>query len=293
MADLAQGQWELDGLVFGEFQPVEVAAFDLGGPDIAAGDLDVPGGDGRIFGYDYARGRTLAFEFFTNAADGAGARAAWAALASRWHDPAVRLSPRAVVPLRIRDYGMDTIVVYGRPRNLDAVSTGLLDRGRVDLTGTFEAVDDLFYADTEQSVTLDLLPQIGAGLILPFTLPAVLTPVGGSDTTTLVNEGDAGAWPVIEFSGPVTNPGVEWVGTGTRVELVTTLAYDQTATVDTRPWARTVLRSDGASLAGAVRGPRLADLALPPGATEVRFTGQDMTGAARATIRTRSARSTP
>lgn len=293
MAELAEGTYELDGLVFGEFQPVEVQRFELGGADVTSGDAEVPGGDGRVFGYDYLGGRSLSFELCVNTDNGPAARAAWGELASRWRAPATRLTPRAVVPLRYRRHGAPTTVVYGRPRQLDTVDESLLDRGRVELLGSFETVDDLFYDDIEQTITLDLLPQIGEGLILPFTLPAVLAPLGDSDTTTLVNAGDADAWPVIEFAGPITNPGIELVAHGVTVQLTTTLAYDQTATIDTRPWARTATRSDGASLAGYLAGPRLADLVVPPGPTEVRFTGQDMTGTSRCTIRLRSARSTP
>ncbi|MEU5853936.1 hypothetical protein ABZ799_01290 [Nocardiopsis dassonvillei] len=293
MADLDEGTWDLDGYLMGDHLPVVVTRFEVPGADVRAGDLEVPGGDGRTFGYDYLGGRSLTFELSVNTADGPSAEAVWADLATRWRAAPTRLTPRAVVPLRWRRHGGSPVVVYGRPRQLDAVDEALLDRGRVDLTGTFETADDLFYDDTEQVVTLDLLPQIGEGLILPFTLPAVLTPLGDSDTTTLTNAGSGTAWPVITFSGPITNPGVEWVAHGTRVELITTLAYDQTATIDTRPWARTILRSDGASLAGSLRGPALDELAIPPGPTQVRFTGQDMTGSARATIRMRSAYTAP
>ena len=293
MADLDEGTWELNGYLMGDDQDVVVTRFEIPGADVRAGDLDVPGGDGRTFGYDYLGGRSLSFELAVNAVDGPSARAAWAALATHWRATPTRLTPREVVPLRWRRHGAPTVLVYGRPRQLDTVNEAILDRGTIALTGTFETADDLFYDDVEQAVTLDLLPQIGEGLILPFTLPAVLTALGDSDTTTLTNTGTGTAWPVITFSGPITNPGVEWVEHGTRVQLITTLAYDQTATIDTRPWARTALRSDGASLAGTLRGPALDELAIPPGPTQVRFTGQDMTGTARATIRMRSAHTAP
>ncbi|PRX95566.1 hypothetical protein [Allonocardiopsis opalescens] len=293
MAELLEGQWEIGGLVFGAGQGVIVPDFTIGGADITAGDTPVPGGDGRVFGYDYAGGRSLAFTLAVDREDGATARAAWNAFAAAWNAPQVRLSPRAVTALRIRDHGMDTVVVYGRPRRLDPVSTALLDRGTVALTASFETADAAFYSDTEHQVTLDLLPAIGEGLILPFTLPAVLTDLGDSDTTFLTNTGDAPAWPIITFLGPVTNPGVRLAATGTTLQLTTTLAFDQTATVDTRPWARTALRNDGASLAGTLTGPDLADFALPPGSTEVVFRGQDLTGDARCTIAWRDARSTP
>ncbi|MDT0302895.1 phage tail family protein [Streptomonospora wellingtoniae] len=293
MAELLEGQWELGGLVFGRAQPVEVTRFEIPGADISSADLEIPGEDGRRFGYDYRGGLSLQFEMAVNAEDGSTARAAWNALANRWRNPAVRHTPRAVEPLRIRDYGMDTVVVYGRPREFDAADTSLLDRGTAALTGAFVTADDRFYSDIEHTITLDLLPLIGDGLILPFTLPAVLTPLGDSDSAQVDNAGDVDTWPVITFSGPVTNPGVRLAATGAELRLLTTLAFDQTATLDTRPWARTARRSDGASLAGALSGPRMGEFSMPPGATEVAFRGQDPTGAARCTIRWRDARSTP
>lgn len=294
MADLEESQFEIGNVVFGRGCPIEVSDFVWGGPEIETGDVDLPGEDGTVFGYDTHGGSTLVWEMASAGTyTAAECRAALQRLAAVWGNRAVRASPRAVVPLRLRVPGGETVVVYGRPRRLEAGATRLIRAGFVEYAADFRTADSTFYDDVEEQVLLDLLPQIGEGLILPFTLPAVLAPLGDSDSSRLTNSGDEATWPVITFSGPITNPGVEWLATGQTIQLITTLAYDQTATIDTRPWARTVLRSDGASLAGTIRGLRLAEMAIPPGSTEVKFRGQDMTGTARCAIRWRSARSTP
>ncbi len=121
------------------------------------------------------------------------------------------------------------------------------------------------------------------GIAPPVTPPVVL---GGTAETanTVAVPATRQAWPVITFAGPVTNPQVAYPASGQWIRLQTALAAGQTATIDTRPWQRSTLRSDGASLAGALRGALLRDMALQPGLTPIRFSGQDNTATARCTI---------
>ena len=92
--------------------------------------------------------------------------------------------------------------------------------------------------------------------------------------------------PFVEvIHGPITNP---WIaGPGWRFDFLTTLAYDQTLTVDTRPWAQTVLRNDGASLAGTLTraSTALSDARLlPGGGAWLTFGGIDGTGTATCSV---------
>jgi hypothetical protein len=108
---------------------------------------------------------------------------------------------------------------------------------------------------------------------------------GTSDTANAAAvPGSRRAWPVITFTGPVTNPQLTYPATGQYMRLQTALPAGVTAAIDTRPWQRTILRSDGASIAGTLRGNALRDMALQPGITPVRFSGQDSTGTARCTV---------
>lgn len=130
--------------------------------------------------------------------------------------------------------------------------------------------------------------RLSGGIVWPAVWPLEWSELVTADTL-VTNAGDTDTWPIITFHGPRHEPSVEYVGTDVSVGLAATLRHDERVTVDTRPWARTALRHDGASYAGALRGSRLAELALPPGSTEVALRGRDDTGLSFATIEWRDA----
>lgn len=293
MPDLQERQYELGGVVFGDLTTVQCDDVDVGDVARRVGDRDSSGSDGIQFGLDYHDGRLIAFELWTDTTTAASARSAWAALRTAWDGDQVRSISRAVTPLRMHLPGADTVVVYGRPRRMTPASQRSRQDGVIDLVADFQTADRAFYGDVEQERILNLLPNLGGGLMVPFTPPAILRAVNNSDSTMITNGGDLPTWPVITFHGPIVNPSVEWVATGSRLTLQATLAYDRSVTIDTRPWARTALRDDGASLAGSLRGPRLGEFTLPVGPTQIAFRGQDPTGTSSCVVRWRDAHSTP
>src|SRR5690606_25362200 len=105
--------------------------------------------------------------------------------------------------------------------------------------------------------------------------------------------GELPAWLSVSSEGARTNPVIE-VGDFLRWEFRTTLAYDQTLTVDASPWARTILR-DGAAIPGTLtpQSTRLAKAVIPPGSHEFVLRGTSSTGAARAVASWRPAFHTP
>lgn len=299
MAVLAESQFELDGYVFGRDMPVNVAVFDVGGPEAELGDLALPGRDGTVFGRDTKQGPELVFEVNVLHRDPDAAKAEWAQLASRWDAPALRARPGEVAALRMRLPGSRTVVTYGRPRTLERTSSlALLKQGRIDATATFQCAGSRFYADGEQpgtgvrSITLDLVTDAGGGITWPVTWPIVWG-AAGERQDAVVNSGEAPSWPVITFHGPVAQPSLELVGTGRALRLDTTLAFDRSVTVDTRPWAQTVLRDDGASMAGVLRGASLAEFQLPVGQTTLAYRGTDMSGQSTCTVAWRDAYTSP
>ncbi len=147
---------------------------------------------------------------------------------------------------------------------------------RLTYSGSPAAADIVYLDDAA------FIENLG-GIAPPVTPPVVLGGTGETAGATTLS-GTRAAWPVFTITGPVTNPQVAYPATGQWMRLQTTLAPGQSATIDTRPWQRTVLRSDGASLAGSLRGNLLRDMALQPGLASIRFTGQDNTGTARCTI---------
>ena len=146
---------------------------------------------------------------------------------------------------------------------------------RLAYAGTPAATDVVHVDDAA------LIENLG-GIAPPVTPPVLL---GGTAeaANVIANAGQRRAWPVITITGPVTNPAVAYM-MGPVIRLQTAIPAGVTATIDTRPWVRSVTRSDGASLAGAVRGNPLRDLAVPACPTTVRFSGQDPTGTCRCTL---------
>ena len=294
---LEESQFELSGYRFGRDLPVEVTEFDVGEAEAQVGDLDLPGQDGTVFGRDTKTGVEITFELSVNTHDPEAAKREWGELATRWDAASVRSRARRVVPLRIRTPGKRTVVVYGRPRGLERTSTlALLKVGRIDGVATFQTADTYFYADTSQggahSITLTLVADSGGGIVWPVRWP-INWGSQGVRQDVVVNSGDSPSWPVITFHGPVAQPSIELVGTGRRLSLDTTLAYDRSITVDTRPWARTILRDDGASFAGVARGAALSDFMLPVGRTTLAYRGTDTSGQSRCVITWRDAHTSP
>ncbi|TDC33463.1 hypothetical protein [Micromonospora sp. KC213] len=270
---------------------VNMAAPDLGDVGITDDDTDRPREDGRAFGQDFRGGRTITVELGVFGDSEAEARATLAGLATAWRGDAVRHTPGAVAELRMRHAGRER-VVYGRPRRFASDETEIHE-GVAEVVADFAAVDDVFYAPDEDSRTVTLAPPTGGGLVAPLAAP--LTTTATSDRSAGITVGgELGAWPVLTIYGPVTNPVVEVVGQW-RFELRTTLAYDRSVTVDTRPWARVILLDGGGSLAGAVTrsSPRLAAMALPPGPYELAFRGIDETGTSYLRFAWREAYPTP
>lgn len=292
MIELGERQLELGGVVFGDLTPIQVDDVDLGDADVRLGDRDTPHHDGGQFGLDYRDGRTISVDLWTDTTTAADARSAWSALRRVWSADTVRATSRAVVPLRLRMPGSDTVRVYGRPRRLTPATQRMRDAGLVDLVGTFQTADRLFYADAAHSITLTLVTTGGGGITWPVEWPITWAP-GGTRQDSVINRGEAATWPVITIRGPVAQPSVELVGSGRRLRLDTTLAFDRSITIDTRPWRRTVLRDDGASFAGAVRGAALADFQVPVGQTFFAYRGTDMSGQSSCTITWRDATETP
>lgn len=280
MTELREREFEAAwaGLVFGGADssiPVEV--FEPGGkPETRTQDTDLPQQDGIRMGRDYLGGATFSLEGLVNERDAAGGWASWRQLRSAWNGDAMRAAPGAVGALRMRMPGRPTVRVYGRPRRIAPASVGHAHQGVITFVADFQAVDHRVYSDTVQSLTLTLPESDDETITPPFTPPA--TPQPYVDTQdTITNGGDAPAWPVVTFTGPVTNPSFWYPGRGLELAVLVDVSSGETVTVDTRPWARSVT---GAG-AGQARGARMVDMVLPVGQVDVAFSGHDPTATAQ------------
>lgn len=259
---------------------------DLGAPDVETDDASRPRADGVMFGVDYFGGRTIGFDISVAGANEADARARLAVLTKAWRADAVRRTPGAVTTLTA-DTGR---VTFGRPRRFASVDT-FLPEGLTEVVADFACADPLWYGQENLS-TVALTPPPGGGLIAPLAEPLATTSTSDRSTALVVG-GEVPTWPVFEIAGPITNPVVEIVGLF-KMEFRTTLAYDETLVVDTRPWARTILRN-GASVAGSLTrtSARLSQAAIPPGAYEMVLRGASEPGTANVRAIWRDAYLTP
>ncbi|MGH3424363.1 MAG: hypothetical protein ACRDO8_06535 [Nocardioidaceae bacterium] len=275
----ADWQCRLGGLDFGTGTPYRLSAFDAGKPQTRTQDTQLPGEDGQRNGVDHLSGTVVKVSIGIVAHDPETAMGLLADLRGVWNGDTLRSTPGAVTTLTYQRPGAFSRVVYGRPRRFDPATMSNVASGYIPIEADFQADDDLFYADTASSLTItgDPISYQGTAGTVPPHVPPVTLAEAILPSDVAVNAGTAATWPIITFHGPRARPSVEYVGTDRSLRLATVLDAGLSVTVDTRPWMRTVTRSDGASLAGYLRGSRLADMGLQPGDTQISFGGTDAT----------------
>lgn len=272
MADYDVTLWTGLNVNAGDYYLADLAG--LGSAGLREQAADLPGEDGVRFGREFTGSKSLTLE---GTMDGADVWAAQAAFQAAWDDPSVRSVAGAVVPLKVQRPGRAAVLVYGRPDRYDPELEDA-DTGHIAYTATFRQSDPKHYADTETAVVLQTSTASETGLVLVSGgLDAPLTTTAPTQRAGFItNNGDAHTWPVVTFYGAVTNPEVTlYDETGAlvwQIALSASLAHDQSAVIDTRPWARTALRNDGANLSGSLsRESWLSQSQLPPGRHEVVF----------------------
>jgi hypothetical protein len=255
---------------------VQNTATDTG--SLATQDQAVVGHDGMIFGIDTLPGMVVTQTGFVSLpGHGQAAMDAYGALSGKWNDPSVRLVPNAVQVLRAY-YPVAAAVrrCWGRGRKI-VPTYGLASQGVVPWTAQFQAADNTWYSDTPVSVVLSTVPSFWGGMTFPVTPPFQWSYQNSQQNSTAQNTGPMPTWPVITFTGPVTNPTLSYVSTPVTIGYRGVLPAAVQLVIDTRPWARTALLG-GASVAGALTGVPMISMQLQPGATLLRLGGQDPTG---------------
>ena len=158
------------------------------------------------------------------------------------------------------------------------------------------ASDPAIYDDLGESRTLIVFAS-SAGLSYPVTYPKAYGAGGSGAGTILNNLGDWETWPTLKINGPssgnLTNPIVENVTTGKKIELNAnggvSIGVGQQLIVETHPAIRSILFATGASRYG-----RQSDASefwpLESGNNELRFRASGTTTAATVDVEWRSAR---
>lgn len=291
---LTDGQWQLvypgvDTRFGDNTTYILVAPPGIEPADPATQDTAHAVGDGTVFGRDARPGQTITFELGVHEWSEETGTDAHARLQAAWRGDPIRDTPGAVAELHVRRASRERLV-YGRPRRFASTFAQIPSLGYSGITCDFVCADDLWYDAAATTLVLSLVPPPSGGLLPPLIPPlrttAATTRPGLAHIGGLVN-----TWPVITIAGPVAAPTVTVTGVWS-LALDTTLGWDQTVTIDTRPWARTVTRNDGANLAGKLTrsSVRLSRAWLPADTvTEVIFGGVDPTGTSRLTVSWRNA----
>jgi hypothetical protein len=285
MAVLNDGEFELDGYGFGgESHPIVVqpGGFDPGTSGLRNQDNDNGVSDGLSMGRDTKTPPLWGFTLMTNQYSASDALDALEDAAAQWDAPDVRSTPGAVQTMRY-NIGGRTRRVYGRTRRFAQTVTAGLWSGTSGAVADFQLVDGRYYDDELRQQSVTIVPASTGGLSGVLTGP-ISTSAGGARQGVIPDVGGKLPAPIVAtIHGPITNP---WISNGEwKIELKLTLAYDQSVTIDARPWRTTVLRNDGASLAGALTRNSRLDLArLRPGSAELTFGGTDATGTATCSV---------
>ncbi|MEU8540913.1 hypothetical protein AB0C52_13150 [Streptomyces sp. NPDC048717] len=274
-------------------EPVDIAYGDTD-----AGDVPMPRQDGIRLGLDYRPGATITFEIGVDAVGQATTRLGRhgavldrvSALAQAWDAEAVRSRVGTPAMLSTTQGGRSR-VFFGRPRKFAPAASRLTRQGFTPVVASFASVDGIAYDDVEQTARVDFVPPPQRGLVGPLTTPLTMTGKGSSRVPgEILLRGTRPTWPVFTIRGPISQPVIDILGRW-KLGLDLSLAAGESVTIDPRPWARTVLRSGGGSVAGAIyRGaPLMPQMRLPPGRLDIFLRGVDATSTASMTVAWRDA----
>ncbi|MDK0525011.1 phage tail domain-containing protein [Streptomyces sp. ML-6] len=295
LPELTDWQYELGGVLMGAGTPVQVMeTTGLGRPPVRDNDADQPSMDGAFAGPDYYAARQVQFDAAVRIpGDPAACHDVVAALQASADDPLVRLGGGVTMPLRIKRPGRPVKVLNGRLRRVDPEFKQVI-HGYVPLDLEFIATDPTYYADEETTTEIPLGWLTGGGFAAPVVAPIFVQ----SGTTAadrpgwVTNQGTTPAWPVIRITGPVATVTVTHVASGRQLSMPTLnlTSSSQWVEVDTRPGYRAVRRENGGNASTLLSPSSRVDLfSLPPGQSEMRWTGFDNTNTARMRLTWRDA----
>lgn len=272
------------GQVFGIGSSISLddGGFDPGDDDWSDQDQENPSTGATAFGRDRLLGPTWAFDLHVNESDVPSALSSLGEFKAAWRAKEIRETPGAVLPLRYR-IGDRYRKIYGRPRRLAAPPDNKILSGYIPITADFKCVDGYTYDDVEQSTTMTLNGGTSGGFIFPVVFPSSTIPTTLSTENIFVG-GDADTYPVVRFTGPVTNPSLElddWI-----MSLQVNIEAGDYVEVDLRPWAKTALLNGVTSVAGTLgRRQYMKKMKFSPGPKGLTFRGTSAFNTATCTVR--------
>lgn len=229
-------------------------------------DFEVDGVDGVFAQGDTYAEKVLGIPLTVHGHGAAEVMTNLRALTAAWRP--VRGIVDEPLELHLPDQELGSTLYFGRPRTI-AADLNLLVGGAAQVLAEFVATDPYRYAFDESSVLIPRANRDG-GLLVPAEEPFVFGTTGDSGLRTATNQGIYPTWPTLEISGPVTNPIVENVTTGTRLRFVIELEEADTLTVFTAPRRRAVFLN-GTADRYSTKTPTSSFFALEPGPNVLRY----------------------
>ena len=292
--ELTDWQYELGGVLMGAGTPIQVIeTTGLGRASVRDNDADQPSMDGAFAGPDYYTSRQVQFDAAVRIpGDPAACHDVVDALQAQADDPAVRLAGGVTMPLRMKRPGRPVKVLNGRLRKVDPEYAQVI-HGYVPLDIEFVATDPTFYADADSVTEIPLGWLTGGGFAAPVVAPIYVQSgtVAADRPGWATNNGTGNAWPIIRITGPVATVTITHVESGRQLSFPTlALAAGQWIEIDTRPGYCTITRENGGNASSLLAPSSRIDLfSLPPGQSEMRWTGFDNTNSARMRLTWRDA----
>lgn len=277
-----------------EFAQVAVTSVQVEGRTYRVDDTPNPRADGVTHGEDFAdpgdvklkllitfqtvRNLSMQRMMLNEAAN---------AFLKSWDAAALRSVAGAAGELVVPTLGL----FVGRPRRAE-FDYKTYGEGYLEGTATFVRSDLQMYELNEdgvsawKQVTLGLVSSQSGGLKAPLKAP-LRTSVESTRAAPVLVGGDSPAFGIYEFRGPIQSNAQIEVPHRWRIYLNRPLAWNETATIDTRPGhAATYLNDKPVQLLDP-RSSMLADCTLLPGSNVLALRGVSIEGTAQVTARWR------
>lgn len=268
---LTKGQYQIGDIVFGAGTNIIVTNFQAQSYDVNAQDYQISRSDETRFGLDTFKPTTISMNLeviynwlldpFKNTIPNFWAdKPTVSDLATEWRANDIRNSWGAIKPLFF--CGRDNInkMVFGRPGQFSAEKVSH-NSTVVKCVAEFRRADTLVYAVDESAKALT------------------------GSTNVIRSVGDSDSWCRIIIPGPATNPAIQ-IGNNT-IQVNTTVASGKLLEINSYPWSRRIVNSDGLNLRNSLSSSSiyLDKLKLPMGTSTARI----VSGATSATLYWRDA----
>ena len=248
-------QYQLGSSIFGRGTEIPVSNVEIQPYNVNAQDFQISRTDENRFGIDTLAPAPIIFtmavmenyplepvaQFGTIIDSLINRGSLLSSLAHGWKSTDTRRVWGATVPLLFCDADGTVLRIYGRPGKF-MYKPRVSNRNLwIDIQAEFRRGDTFAHSDIEYYVGSPDDPTGATGL-----------PPGHAPVLAARGYGDAPAWVRILFTGPMTHPVVQY-GANT-IELDVTIPAGKSLEINTYPWSRRVVDSDGINWRAKVIG---------------------------------------